>query len=139
MNANQKFLNYVGEVTQFCVRNAGKCFGGWPKETVFLYVGFHALAGSIFVVRTGGKISAVGFAWPCQPEHAGDEFEWRKAAPGEGLLIREAIGTRAACRQMYRKALAQWPNVKRFFAYRHRDNKPELFEFGRDTMERFCS
>lgn len=139
MNNTGPFFERVGEVTDFCVRGAGKCFGGWPRETVFLYVGFHALAGSIFVVRRNKHIAAVGFAWPCQPERAGEDFNWKPAPPGEALLVREVIGTRSACRQMFARARAQWPNLKRFFAYRHRDNRPELIEFSPATMERFCA
>lgn len=139
MTLPKPFLERIGEVTNFCVQHAGKCFGGWPRETLFLYVGFHALAGSIFVVRRNGNIAAVGFAWPCQPERASDPFEFKRVPAGDALLVREVIGTREACREMFAKARAQWPHIKRFFAYRHRDNKPELFEFGLSTMERFCA
>lgn len=139
MSLPKPFLERVAEVTDFCVQHAGKCFGGWPKETVFLYVGFHALAGSIFVVRRNGNIAAVGFAWPVKPERAAEDFSWHPAPPGDALMVREVIGTREACREMFARARAQWPHIKRFFAYRHRDSKPELFEFSLSTMERFCS
>lgn len=141
MNDHQPFFERVHEVTEFCVWHAGKCFGGWPRETVFLYVGFHALAGTIFVVREQGsrQISAVGFAWPFQPGTAAAEFNWHPVPPGPALMMREVVGTRADCRTMFVRARARWPHVERFFAYRQRNTRHELTEFSPATMERFCS
>lgn len=138
MSDPMPFFERVHEVTEFCLAHAGRCFGGWPRETVFLYVGFHALAGSIFVVRRNGNIAAVGFAWPCQPDKVAADFDWHIVPPGDALMVREVVGTREACRRMFAQARARWPFVKRFFAYRHRRNTPKLIEFTPATMERFC-
>ena len=135
----QPFWERVHEVTEFCLGHAGKCFGGWPRETVFLYVGFHALAGSIFVVRRDGRLAAIGFAWPFKPDTDAVEFHWKPVPPGEALMVREVIGTREDCRSMFRQARKRWPFVKRFFAFRHRADKPVLVEYEPASMERFCS
>jgi len=141
MNELQPFWERVHEVTEFCLGHAGKCFGGWSRTTTFLYVGFHALAGTIFVVREpgSGAIEAVGFAWPFQPGTETAEFNWHPVPPGEALMVREVVGTRAACRQMFRQARRRWPFVKRFFAFRQRAARPVLVEYEPTFMERFCS
>jgi hypothetical protein len=139
MTDAKAFFERVHEVTEFCMAHAGKCFGGWPRETVFLYVGFHALAGSIFVMRRNGHIAAVGFAWTFEPGTSGHEFNWGRPVPGEALMVREVIGHREACRRLFKQAREKWPAVKRFFAYRHRGARPVLVEFNPSTIERFCS
>ena len=133
-----EFLARVHEVTEFCLAHAGKCFGGWSRETIFLYVGFHALAGSIFVVRRNGNITSVGFANPCEPGTEATPFDWHKVTPGASLVIREVIGTREACRTMFRQARARWPFVQRFFAYRHRNNVARLEQLQPTEIERFA-
>lgn len=115
MNQLETFHLRCHEATEFCLAHAGKCFGGWTREKIFLHIGSNALAGTLFIVKYKGKVNALGIAKPT----------------GDGrLFVGEVIGTRAACRQMFARVLAKWPGVKRVFAYRHKGKPdPRLVEY----------
>lgn len=134
MNKTQQFWRRIHEVTNFCLTHRGRCFPGWPDETVFFYVAFHGLCGTIFVVKSDGKIKAVGFGWPAGQSEVAADFNWRLPKPGKCLVIMEVIGERRVCGNIFARAVARWPQVGRFFAWRH----GRLVEFSRKALERFC-
>lgn len=134
MTKTQQFWERIHELTDFCLANRRKCFAGWPDATVFFYVAFHVLSGTIFVVKSDGKIKAIGFGWPAEQSQVARSFSWQLPKPGECLVMMEAIGARKHCADMMRRALERWPQVRRFFAWR----RGKLVEFRRDTMDRFC-
>ena len=139
MNADHKlFWERIAELAEFGRQHGGRCFAGWPPETLLLYVCFHALAGTLFVVRRDGKPAALGIAWPMQPDAATPDFDWRRATPGPALMVREVIGDRASCRAMFRQARARWPFIQQCYAYRHRRHAAKLTLFHMEHIERFC-
>lgn len=133
MTKTQQFWQRVAGWTEFCLVHRGKAFAGWPDGTVFFYVAFHALCGSVFVVKSEAQIKAVGFAWPSRPENVADDFSWQLPPAGDCLVMMETIGTRTFCGEMFRRARARWPQVKRFFAWRH----GSLVEFEPRRLRRF--
>lgn len=135
MNRTQQFLCRVDEVTQFCLASRGPCFNGWTREKVFLYVGFHSLAGTIFVIRKSDhSIQSVGFGWPATFQGVAQVFSWKPTAPGHALFIAEVIGDRSSAGRMFRMAMKRWPKVKRFFTYR----REHLVEIKPGALMRFA-
>ena len=124
MTKKQQFMEACHEVTQFCLARGGKCFKGWSKERVFLHIGSNALAGTLFVVRDHGIVKAIGIAQPTSRRR---------------MFIGEVIGSRETCRVLFRRVMARWPRVRRFFAYRLKgtDNL-KLVEFNPLALRRFC-
>jgi hypothetical protein len=135
----QKIFRELHELTEFCLANRGKCFAGWTREKLFFYLGFHRLAGTLFVVRTG-RIEAVGVAFTARPEqilaHTAGEtyFHWRLPEPGNALVIFDVIGRRATVAKLFRMASRKWPAVRRFFTWR----REALKEISTRKMEAFC-
>lgn len=119
-----KFFFLVHEATEFCLAHANKCFGKWSREKIFLYIAQNALEGYLFIVKVENKVRALAVAKPT----------------GEGrLFIGEVIGSRSDCRKMFSIVKKKWPNLKRFFAYRHCGQpSPKIVEFRPETIWRFC-
>lgn len=138
MTKQQQFMSKVTEVTEFCMKQTPYCFGCWPVQTIFIYVGFAALTGCLFVKRNHGKVCAVGFAFPetMQRIKAGAKFDWTLPKQADALLIREVIADRETCADFGKVAVRQWPTLKRFFTFR---SKPalSLVELSSDVMSRF--
>ena len=118
MTNREQFYSACHELTEFCLARAGKCFGGWPREKIFLRIAGAALAGNLFFVKEGGKVNALAIAKPTD----------------KGLFVWEVIGTRARCQELFQRALLRWPTVTRFFAYR--GNK--VVELNPQALRRFC-
>ena len=118
MSKEKQFIEWLGRVTEFCLSRAGKCFGGWTPEEVFMYLGKNAARGELFVVGDG-DVEAVGIA----------------NRTTKGLFIKQVIGTRKECRVMFQQAMLKWPEVRRFFTYR----RGQLREVSFDTMRRMSA
>ena len=119
------FLLFCHEVTEFCLKNANrKCFNGWSREKIFLYVGGNCIAGNLFISDCNDKVQAIAIAKPT----------------GEGrLLFFEVIGNRALVARMFSQMKAKWPDIKRIFAFRHYGNAGvDIVEFSPETVARFC-
>lgn len=134
----KQFMQKVHEVTEFCVQNRGRCFQGWKRETIFLYVAFHAGAGTLFLMRENGNVKAVGFAWPTFLTMIQDAFNWRLPGRGDILFISEVVGDRKSIKTLYNQAKAKWPHLFRVFAYRFKGGPRQRLVELTHIMERFC-
>lgn len=119
MTKREQFFQLVHEATEFCVVRAGRCFAGWSREKIFVHIAANALEGTMFIVKNGNEVKAIGFAKPTGQNR---------------LFIGQVVGGRAQCRELFRRVMERWPDVKRFFAYRD----DHLTEFDLKTMRRFC-
>jgi len=120
MTKQQQLFSLVHEVTEFCLAHFGRCFTGWSREKIFMHIGNSAMRGEIFVIRKCGEIKAMAVI----------------QRTTKGVLIGNVIGTRDSCREIFRRAVKQWPGVTRYFSYRFRHGQPQLVEF--KGIERFC-
>lgn len=143
MTKQQQFMARVKEVTEFCMKQTPYCFGCWPVQTIFLYVGFAAWTGCIFVKRNHGKICAVAFAFPedskrllQRNEEGLPSFQWSLPKEADSLLIREVVGNRSICSEFWAQANRQWPALKRCFTFRTTP-KLTLVELNEKVMNRF--
>lgn len=134
--AAQLFLDRARELTEFCLRRGASrtghhAFAGWKVETLFAYVFFHVVARTVFVLRQGGTLSAVAFAWS-KPEQqirwcaaAGvSPFQWRKTDDqADSILLGEVIAPGvglAGWRRLWKQGRERWPDLDRrkVFTYR---------------------
>jgi len=146
MNVHQQLANKIRVLAIFCLEKRGKCFAGMTPATLFKYVAFHLLNGSLFVQRDeSGGVQMVVFVWR---EHSCDllareaaglpQFFWQMPpAGGDAVLIGAVIGERRWMPQILQQVTAHIPESPRLFTYRHRDGKPKLSEITWPSLRRF--
>lgn len=129
----QSFFAEIHELTEFVKAHRGRAFKGWPDETIFFYIAYHKLAGTLFVFNDKDCISGLGVAWIAHVENIGQPFVWRLPEKGDCMMICELVGTRTAMKTVYQMARSKWQDVKRHFTYR----RGELVELTPRVMGRF--
>lgn len=144
MTKREKFMCLCDEVTQFCLRHTAHCFKCWPKETIFLYVGFHAMTGGLFLRRKNGAIIALGFAWPASynsvkalHDAGKSPFQWNLPKCADVLLVAEVVADKESCALFLEKAKRQWPDLKRAFTFREQNSELRLVEIHLDRLVRY--
>lgn len=130
----QRFFDRCHELTEWLLAQPGKCFKAWPRETVFFYVAFHALCGTLFVIRKASTIKAVMIAEPRPLDRIEKPFCWQKPTSGNCALVWEMVGGRKFVAELWQKFNQQFPGAERFFAYRNK----KLVEFPRTAVERLA-
>ena len=136
-----KFFELCHEISEFCHRNRNhSVFTGWTREKLFFYIGFHALAGTLFLRRKCGSIIAVAIGWPVsldelekRQKQQKPQFDWLLPKPGDCLLIAQCIGKPSALGECFREAWGKWPGLRWAFAFRH----SRLVKFDLVTLNRF--
>ncbi len=66
----------VNDILHFITENDswGRCFVGWPKETLFAYLQFHSAHDSLYVTTKGGEVTGVAVAWRLNEENIGKHW-----------------------------------------------------------------
>jgi len=143
MNRQQDFLTKCDEVVRFCMKHTGQVFQCWPRETILLYVAFHAITGGLFLRRKSGQVVAVAFAWPDRWEvmhrrfEAGQSaFRWVIPRDADCLLVAEVIADKETAALFMDQAKRQWPKLKRWFTFRRKPNLM-LVEISPERLRRF--
>lgn len=127
MSKRDMFLLHCHEVVLFCVNHGGECFESWPKETLLLYVAFHAMTGGLFLRRRNGVVVGVGFAWPeiskiamSRARDGKSIFNWSLPKQPDCVLVGEVIADKETCALFLEKAKRQWPGIRRMFTFRQK-------------------
>lgn len=116
-------IDWLDKLTDFAVEH-GKdgCFVGWPREFVKQYIAFHHLQRTLALVMDGDEIVAMGTAKQCNPEEAGENWEWKPTNPfGKHLVILDVISTRkGSITLLFNQMFTLWPpgTVEKVYALR---------------------
>lgn len=131
----RKFFERVHEISDWLSQQPGRTFIGWPKETLFFYVAFHAIGGTIFVVRDEGKLKAVMMATPTTSDKVSEPFKWQQPVDGGAVIVWDLVGSRRFIRSLWGKLKAAFPNIAKYFAYRNK----KLVELSPVMLERLSN
>lgn len=122
----EQFKMRCQEVVHFCQSKGGVCFKDWPGERLLLYTAFHAVHGSISVVRGPAGILAVAFAWPArandiQTRNAADlsAFDWKTCEKPDCIFVAEVVGNKCTLKKYCAEAKIRWPQVRCFVTFRY--------------------
>lgn len=116
-------IDWLEKLTDFAVTH-GKdgCFAGWPRDFVRQYIAFHHLQRTLAVVRDGDEIAALGTAKQCNPEEAGEGWEWKPTNPlGKHLVILDVVSAKKGSLTLLFKTMFDlWPpgTVEKIYALR---------------------
>jgi len=119
MSDHDKLMLKIHEITEFCMKNAGRCMEGWPREKIFIHLYGHAILNQLICCTVNDKVKSVAVV---QPTNTGN------------ILFGDIIGNRSLCRTMFKQVMERWPDTKKFFTYRKND---ELVELPISTINRF--
>lgn len=126
------------KLTEWALEHKGVCFKDWPRENVLFYLAFHAVCGSLFVVRFNDKVKGLMVAEAMPAADIGRPFSWRSRVSGESVLVQELIGDKPSMNSLFEALKAKYPAMKRIFGQRYRAGRLVLKEFSVPFVERFA-
>lgn len=136
---DKKFFESVHRLVEWAKANRGKCFSDWSDEVLFFYLAFHAVCGSLYIVRHNDKVKALAVVQPMSLGEIGKPFAYIDRKDGEIGMVWELIGDKSLFNHIFSQFKSKFPKVNRWFGYRVKDgHKPRLVEFNNFRVERFC-
>ena len=114
------------ELTAWVCEHRGRAFKEWRPAIIYRYLAFHALNGTVFVVRKNKKLAGMAVAWSGDFHHFSNRdnlrlpyFDWTLPEKGSTLLLCEVITTQpGATKGLYAKLKSAYPQCRRLLTYR---------------------